>query len=282
MFDPVLKAVADKYQPEWTGFLRSQLGLPPSGDVTVVQPNLSKKTIDADRVYRVSNPAPMLIHTEWESGSQLGRPARFLVYNVLLSDQTKLPVQTVIVLLRKEANSTDLTGVFTRTLPTGQDYFEWRYSVIRLWELSSELFLDSPGLTPLAPLGNIEPSGLTQLARRIEETWAGLPLRQVKELKSATEILMGLRFGDDLVEGLFGEVDAMEESVIYQKIFRKGEAKGLHNARETLLEIGTKQLGAPNKAQRKRIEQCDDLDRLSRMTIVAVDAPNWAAVLATR
>jgi hypothetical protein len=74
----------------------------------------------------------------------------------------------------------------------------------------------------------------------------------------------------------------MEESVIYQKIIRKGEAKGFHNARETLLEIGTKQLGAPNKVQRKRIEQCDDLDRLSRMTIVAVDAPDWAAVLATR
>jgi len=257
-----------------------------NGKVTVVQPNLLKKTIDADRVYRLSSPSPMLIHTEWESGSELGRPSRFLLYNTLLWDQTKLPVKTVVVLLRKEANSTDLTGVLTRTLPDEQEYLVWRYSVIRLWELPPDLFLASPGLTPLAPLGAVSEEDLPSLARQMQQIWSSLPESQIKELKSAAEVLMGLRFEDELLERLFDEVATMEESVIYQKILHKGEAKArseaLEIARETLVDIGTKQLGAPTENQRKIVERCGSLRRLRRMTVAAVDAPDWAAVLATK
>jgi hypothetical protein len=112
VFDPVLKRLADKYEPEFMEFLRTQLGLPNLGKVSVVQPNLPHRTIDVDRVYRISKPVPMLVHTEWESGSKLGRPKRFLVYNTLLADRTELPVLTVVLLLRKAARSSDLTGLF--------------------------------------------------------------------------------------------------------------------------------------------------------------------------
>ena len=159
MFDPVLKSIADKQEPDLLAFLRNQPGLPPTGKVTVVQPNLPKKTIDADRVYRVSKPGPMLIHTEWESGSNRGRPGRFLVYN---------------------------------TFSTFQNCRE-----------------RSP--------------------KRSE-----------------------------------------------------GDAKGVQNARDTLLEVGNKRLGEPTKAKHRVIEQCGSLTRLRRMTIAAVDAPDWATVLATR
>ena len=97
---------------------------------------------------------------------------------------------------------------------------------------------------------------------------------------------MGLRFEKDLIKQLFREEDAMEESVIYQEILHKGEAKArseaLEIARETLVDIGTKQLGAPTENQRKIVERCGSLKRLRRMTVAAVDAPDWAAVLATK
>jgi predicted transposase YdaD len=154
--------------------------------------------------------------------------------------------------------------------------------VIRIWELPAKLFLASPGLTPLAPLADVEEDELPALARQIEQKWSGLPSTQVKDLKSATEVLMGLRFANGLIEGLFGEVDTMEESVIYQKIFRKGEAHGLQKARETLLAIGIKRLGEPSDSQRTAVEKCKSHSRLGRMTVAAVDAPNWTAVLATK
>jgi hypothetical protein len=286
VFDPVLKNLADRYSPEWVGFLQRLLGLPTGGEIQIVQPNLPTGTIEADRVYRVSAPAPMLIHTEWESSSNLDRPDRFLVYNTLLTRQTGLPVQTVVVLLRREANSINLTGVLTRSLPTGEEYLVWRYTVVRLWELSPAMFLDSPGLTPFAPLCAVTETELPALTREIEARWAGLPERQVKDLKAATEILMGVRFDRDLIRRQFGGVEAMEESVIYQDILGKGRAEGsvrgrLENARQDLIDVGTKRLGAPSKSERKVIEECTDPDRLKRLLLAAVDAPNWATVLAT-
>jgi hypothetical protein len=282
----VLKNLADQYSPEWVGFLQGFLGLPTGGQIEIVQPNLPTGTIEADRVYRVSVPASMLIHTEWESSSNLDRPERFLVYNTLLTRQTGLPVQTVVVLLRREAASTDLTGVLRRTLPTGEEYLVWRYAVVRLWELPPAMFLGSPGLTPFAPLCAVTEAELPALSRQIESRWAGLPERQVKDLKAATEILMGVRFDRDLVRSQFGGVDAMEESVIYQDILGKGRVEGrvrgrLENARQDLIDVGTKRLGPPSQSERNVIEECADADRLKRMLLAAVDAPNWATVLAS-
>jgi predicted transposase YdaD len=187
-----------------------------------------------------------------------------------------------VVLLRKVANSSDLTGVLTRRLPSGLDYLTWRYSVIRLWELPPDIFLDDPGLTPLAPLSAVDEAGLPALATKIQERWKGLAEAETKELKAATETLMGLRYPTDLVHRMFGEVSTMEESVIYQEILQIGKAEAIKTARQTLLNIGKKRIGAPNSAERKVVEQCVDLELLSRMTETAVDAPDWATVLATK
>jgi hypothetical protein len=281
VFDPVLKRLADLHESALVGWLQRILGLPSGGPIEVVQPNLPAVAVEADRVYRIATPASMLLHTEWDSSSMLGRPDRFLVYNTLLTRDTDLPVQTVVVLLRKEANSSDLTGVLTRTLPGGGDYLIWRYAVIRLWEVPPTEFLRDPGLTPLAPLGAVKESELPDLAQQIQKRWQGLPEPEIKELKTATETLMGLRFDMGLIQNLFGEVSAMEESVIYQEIYQKGKAEGLKHVRQTLISVGKKHLGMPDADQRKEIDLCSDLDRLGRMTVAAVDAADWATVLAT-
>jgi hypothetical protein len=281
VFDPVLKQLADRHGPAIVGWFQRALGLPTGGPIEVVQPNLPAVTVDADRVYRIEGPTPLLLHTEWESSSALGRPDRFLVYNTLLTRQTELPVQTVVVLLRKEAHSSDLTGMLTRKLANGVEYLTWRYFVIRLWELPPAQFLINPGLTPLAPLSAVGESELPSLAQKIQAAWKGLSEPELKELKTATETLMGLRYPKELVHQLFGEVSAMEESVIYQEIYQKGRAEGLRSARQALIGVGKKHLGVPDSAQRKAIEQCEDFDRLERMIVNAVDAPDWATVLAT-
>lgn len=282
MFDPVLKDIADAYPADLVGFFQRLLGLPVGGPFEVVQPDLPPRTVEADRVYRLSAPAPMLLHTEWESSAAPDRPGRFLVYNTLLTRQTDLPVQTVVVLLRPQANSTDLTGVLRRTLPTGDEYLTWRYTVVRLWELSPAVFLGSPGLTPLAPLAAVTEEQLPALARQIEGQWAGLPDRQARDLKARAEILLGLRYDLDRVRGLFSEGGAMRESVVYQAILKEGSELGeLKHARAAVLRVGRKHLGEPDTAARDAIQACTDLARLDRMLDRAVDAPDWAAVLAT-
>lgn len=284
MFDPVLKDIADEYSADVVGFFQRQLNLPVGGPFEVVQPNLPQGTVEADRVYRLSDPAPMLLHTEWESSAAPDRPGRFLVYNTLLTRQTDLPVQTVVVLLRPQANSTDLTGTLTRTLPTGAEYLVWRYAVIRLWELSPEPMLESPGLTPLAPMCGVVEADLPGLARELIDRWSHLPERQVRELVSATRILMGLRYDVDTIRGLFRRASAMsiKESVVYQEILEEGSVIGeLKRARHAVLRVGRKHLGEPDAVVRDAIQSCHDLDRLDRMLDRAVDAPEWAAVLAT-
>jgi len=121
VFDPVLKDIADEYAADVVELVQRLLSLPVAGPFETVQPNLPSGTVEADRVYRVAAPGPMLLHTEWESSAAPDRPDRFLVYNTLLTRQSRLPVQTVVVLLRPQANSTDMTGILTRTLPTGVD-----------------------------------------------------------------------------------------------------------------------------------------------------------------
>jgi predicted transposase YdaD len=114
--------------------------------------------------------------------------------------------------------------------------------VIRLWEVPTAELLHDPGLTPLAPLGAVKESELPDLAQQIQERWKGLAEPEVKELKTATETLMGLRFEMGLIQDLFGEVSAMEESVIYQEIYQRGKAEGLKQARQTLMNVGKKRL----------------------------------------
>ena len=286
MFDPVLKRLADKYGSDWVGFQQQLLGLPVGGKFEVIQPNLLTGTLDADRVFQVDSPGPMLIHTEWESSSSLDRPDRFLLYNTLLTRQTGLPVQTVVILLRKEANSSDLTGTLTRYLPTEQKYLEWSYAVVRLWEIPPDLALSYDGLSPLAPMCAVTPGDLPALTRKMMDRWSRLPPPQAKDLAIATKILMGSRYDKDLIHGLFGRVATMKESVIYQEILQEGVAEGqtlghLEGARTSLLRLGQKRLGALDPITSSTIESCSDLGRLERMFDRAIDASDWASVLAT-
>lgn len=282
MFDPVLKDVADAYPADWVGLLQRLLGLPVGGDIEIVQPNLPTGTVEADRVYRLSVPGPMLLHTEWESSSELGRPDRFLLYNTLLTRQTGLPVQTVVVLVRREANSSDLVGTLTRMLPGGREYLRWTYQVVRLWELDPAALLAQPGLTPLAPLAAVDEAGLPGLMNQLDERWSHLPRRQASDLASATSILMGLRFDRALIRQLFREVAMVKESVIYQDILEEGRELGrLDQARRVLIRHGSRRFGAAPVEVREAVAAIADLDRLERMDDRVADVDGWAAVLAT-
>jgi predicted transposase YdaD len=92
-----------------------------------------------------------------------------------------------------------------------------------MWEQDSSLFLGNSALLPLAPLcrTNFPRDLLSQVAQEV----AKILDRETRQNTAAyTEILAGLRFEKGLIRQLLRE-DIMQESVIYQDIWQKGEQK---------------------------------------------------------
>jgi predicted transposase/invertase (TIGR01784 family) len=89
-----------------------------------------------------------------------------------------------------------------------------RFQVIRLWEQPTEIFLQTPGLLPLAVLSNTSnpANTLQQVATAIN---AIADKRMQSNLASSTFILAGLVLKKEVVQRLLRR-DIMRESVTYQ------------------------------------------------------------------
>jgi hypothetical protein len=81
--------------------------VPITGPVSILTPDLSTLTAFTDTVLRVGD---VLVHLDFQSGPDPDLPRRLLLYNVLLHDRYRLPVHSLVVLLRPRANRSDLTG----------------------------------------------------------------------------------------------------------------------------------------------------------------------------
>src|SRR5438067_1189105 len=130
-----------------------RLGIDPSGPVEVIDSDVTALTAAADKVIRVGGLEPFLVNIELQSGhdAQLMRTLWFR--QVAIDHRHDLPVLTILVLLRKEANSPALTGVYERFLPDGRPTNRYDYQVVRLWREVVEPDLTAGGvLGPFAPL----------------------------------------------------------------------------------------------------------------------------------
>ena len=76
----------------------------------------------------------------------------------------------------------------------------------------------------------------------------------------------------------------MEESVIYQKTIRKGEAMGeakgkLEEARRILLMMGRNRFGEPSPEVAARLDAVTDLNRLEELSVRLLQAASWQELL---
>lgn len=99
-----------------------------------------------------------------------------------------------------------------------------RYNVVKMSEQNPDLFLQLPGLLPLATLAHSEEPErlLAQVAERAVQIQAE---DKSHELVGCVALLAGLRFDRQLIYQLLPE-EVMQESVIYQDAVRKGEIRG--------------------------------------------------------
>jgi hypothetical protein len=151
--------------------------------------------------------------------------------------------------------------------------------VVRLWQEDVEPFLNAGvGLVPLAPLTDVPEAALPQVVRRMADRINSERRSRASRLWTATYLLMGLRYSDELTDSLLEGVQNMHESTTYEKILRDG---GIAEARRLLLLLGEIRFGVPEARTRSAIEAIQDIERLERMSkrILDADIHDWDGLL---
>ena len=186
---------------------------------------MSREPIRADSVI-FSHDESETLHAEFQTTmkSDVPVPLRLLDYYVGFKRQNpSRRVRQVLVVLKQTGEEIPDRYEDERTLHI--------YDVIRMWEQNPAIFMKREGLLPLATLCRAE-SGeklLAEVAAQINQIKSRE--RRRDEL-NWSRVLAGLRYDKSLINKILKESDMLEESVIYQDIYRKGERHGLQEGRQ--------------------------------------------------
>lgn len=279
-FDATRKELVERYPGDWL----AQLGLVPIGPVDLIDADLSTVTTQADKLIRVQDPEPWLLHLDLQASRDPHVDRRSLKYNVLAHDRHEMPVESAIVLLRPQADASHLNGVYAYRTRRGQGSVEFHYQVVRLWQMPVERVLaGGVGTLPLAPLCDVSQEGLPGVIQRMEEQIGREAAPgEAATLWTSTYILMGLRYPPDVAAQLLRGVRDMRESSTYQAILEEGENQGvLKGERKALLVVGTRRFGPPDAQTWAAIEAIESIARLEQMTARLLDVADWDELLAT-
>jgi predicted transposase YdaD len=242
----------------------------------------------ADKVIRVGRGKKRsLLAVEFQASYKPDLPERTHWHSALLEHRHDLPVQSVILLLRPEADGPAMSGTFERHLPgDAEPYRTFRYRVVRLWEMPPDMFLaGGPGFAALATIADVPrddlPDVIHRARQRIRET---TPAGKLEDVLATAALLMGARY-DKEIAALMREVREMEESSVYQEIVRIGEARGevrgeVRGIRDTILRQGRIKFGKAGRNVVARLNRIEDLDRLHALADRLIRAENWDDLLA--
>jgi predicted transposase YdaD len=280
MRSAALKAMLEASPADWPRLAGFQVGR-----AEVIDADVSTVTAATDKVVRLFGGPNAIMHFDFQAGPDASLPRRVHGYNALLEERHGLPVHSVVVLLRPQADLRSITGQYERLFPgVAEPYLTFRYQVIRVWQLPAEqLLAGGLGTLPLAPIGAVTEAELPGVIERLKEKLAAPRYRKAAgALWTAVDVLMGLRYERALIEQLLLGVRGMKESVTYQAIVEEGVAKGeLRGARRILLLSGEEQFGAPPAPRaRATIEAINSLEQLDQLTRRMRRVGSWEELLA--
>lgn len=274
-YDPTVKTLVEASPADWLPLL----GLPRKR-VTVEDTDLATVVSDAvDKVLRVHARPEYLLHLEIQSGHDSAMlPQRLRLYNGVLDYRHDRLVLSAAVLLRPEADSPQLTGLFERRFEGQETISLLRYRVVRVWQLPVEqLLAGGIGTLPLAPISDVNQSRVPDVIRRMKERLSGERRRwRAEDLWAATFVLLGLRYSDTFGNLLFQEVLGMEESTTYQAIIRKGRLSGV---RQMLLRQGRKRFGPADEATEAALNAIEEVEKLEELGVRIFDVDTWEELL---
>ncbi len=228
-FDSVMKDLLDNFSIDWVSWLAPVFELPPTLQVQPCDVDLSTVQITADKVFELCPPYSGFLHIEPQSSRDADLPVRLACYNLLIESKNYEPVYTVAVLLRREAQFPDLTGILRRQYGNQQQYLEFHYGIVRVWELDGNALLSGPiGATPLTLLTDTVAENLKHYVDALEQRYIEeqIPDAVQSFLLTSGFILSGLRYTKAEIRAAFKGVSAMKESVAYEAILEEGEERG--------------------------------------------------------
>jgi len=275
-FDATTKQLVEAQPAAWLEFAGLLTRGRGTATIEVIEADLSTVTAEADRVLRVTEAAASyLAHLEFQSGYDATMGERLLRYNALLRYRHALPVRSVVVLLRPEADGPAVNGLVESGSEAAQDLLRFRYRVVRVYEQPVEAILTG-GLTtlPLAPLADLSGSAVGDVVRRMgARIDAEAAPAEAGMLWTATYVLMGLRYPSALTEQLLRGVRQMKESVTYQAILAEG-------VRDVILRQGVKRFGAPSAQAQAALAAITSVERLEQLAERLLEVETWDELLA--
>jgi hypothetical protein len=262
-----------------------RFGVGPPGPVSVIDSDITTLTASADKVLKVDGPIPYLLNLEPHAYHDKDLARKLWYRQVALDYRHDLPVLTVLILLRKEADSPGLTGSYERHLPDGSLANRYNYRVVRLWQEDPDPYLTGGvNLVPLAPLTDVTEADVPGLVQRMAERLNPETKPRADKLWFAAYVLMGWRYDEKQATHWLKGVWNMHESPTYQAILKEGRNEGrVAEAQRLLLMLGGNRFGEPDEATRGAVEAIHDVERLERMTMRVHDAniPDWEGLLNT-
>ncbi len=272
-FDTTTKHLLEAHPDDWLKLL-GITGL----HAEIVDADLSTLSPEADKVLKIAAAPPWLLHIELQASYDPDLPKRMRFYNELLDYRHDMPVESVVMLLRPQADGSAMAGELSRTGRAGRMSKYFAYEIVRLWEVPAEQILSGGiGVLPLAPLAQFAPGTESAIIHRMQEriNVEATP-GEAATLWSSTLVLMGLRYNRDTAARLLQGVMAMRESDTYQAILEEG---GLNEARKLLVRLGTKRLGPLTPADTHTIASISSPEALEALIERVFAVETWEEVL---
>lgn len=285
-FDPTLKTLVETVPEDWPVFVGRA-----RAPTEVIDADIATVSGAGDKVLRVRDDPEYLLHLEFVAGhGAAALPRKLNVRNVLLEDRHAMVVRSVAILLRREADSPQLTGERRVGFPGEESYNVFRYGVVRIWQLPAEpLLAGGIGTLPLAPISAVTEADLPGIIERMGRRLNARRMRsRAEQLWMATYLLMGLRYSPGLAERLLQGVVSMKESATYQAILAEGLAEGLSEgrsqgevvgARKVLRAIGEDAFGPPEPQIVAALERINDEARLEELAKRVRHVGSWQELL---
>jgi len=215
MFDNVSKFLAENFSEDYATWLLGR-----AVTLTKLSPTeLSLEPIRADSLI-LEQSEDLVLHLEFQTEPDENMGFRMLDYRVRVYRRFPLKTMHQVVIYLKPTQS---NLVYQDSFQLGETTH--RYRVIRLWEESSDLFLISPGLLPLAVLTQSSDPELK--LRQVAEVLETITDNRVRgNLMTAASVFGGLVLKPELIKTILRS-EIMKESAVYQEILQEGEQRGL-------------------------------------------------------
>jgi predicted transposase YdaD len=246
--------------------------------------DLSTLSAATDVALGHGDPPDLVVDLNFQASRDADTVPRVMLYHAALHLRYRVPVHSIVVLLRPAADDPAMSGKLHYRPRPGKGKMEFSYEVVRLWRMPVERILAGGlGTLALAPLCRMPrdarledalPKVLEVLIERLDRQTSQA---NAGKILTGAYVLTGLRLSRQEARQLFGRVRAVQESTTYQAILEEGAVKELHN---TLLRLGEERFGAAPVTLRNNLMSIEDLDRLRRFVDQMHRVKSWQKLLA--